>query len=634
MERLAVIVGFGGYNAAGRSSFHHGYKFMVKESLSPSLRQETLAGLAVMMNLVSVKNGDFVNEQEHVLSLADIEKQYSKLIEQGTLVRKIDKSHFNCDATPLQKSVQLNGVDGAPLTFTLAKKSLPIPLPDSWTLTRLEGEDHVQVNITELAVNIPSTSEMPVKSAGQLPTGFDPAKLYPSRFHPRGLQMAITGASDALHSVGIDWPTLSDSVAADEIAVFAGSGMSQLDQHGLGGMMQARQRGQRVSAKQLPLGLNTMPADFINAYVLGSLGNTGSTTGACASFLYNLQRGVDAIRHGSARIVLVGNTEAPIIPEVMEGYAAMGALATDKNLAKLDGKATADHRRASRPFGDNCGFTLAESCQFVVLMDDALALELGANIHGAVPRVFINADGTKKSISAPGVGNYLSMMKAVSLAQQLLGSETIQHHSFVHAHGSSTPMNRTSEADLLTQVAQHFKIKTWPLTAVKSYVGHPLAPASGDQLMSALGTFEHQIIPGIKTLDKVAEDVDQSILRINKQDTNVSQCPMQVAFLNAKGFGGNNASAPVLSPTAVNSMLLKRHGAKAMINYQQKRQFVLKQAHAYDQKALRGEFEVIYRFGEALLNEKDLTLGDEISVVGFAKNIQLKVKHGFADMCE
>ena len=634
MERLPVIVGFGGYNAAGRSSFHHGYRFMVKDSLPSKLRQETLAGLAVMMNLVSVKDGCFVDEQDQELSLADIESQYLTLIEQGTLVRRIEQQHFDCDAAPLQKNVKINGIDTEPLRFTLLAKSLPCPLPDSWTVTQLADEDRVQVCISELAVNISSTSEMPVKSAGQLPTGFDPAKLYPSRFHPRGLQLAIAGASDALHSVGIDWSTLSQSVAADEIAVFAGSGMSQLDQHGLGGMMQARLRGQRVSAKQLPLGLNTMPADFINAYVLGSLGNTGSTTGACASFLYNLQRGVDAIRHGSARIVLVGNTEAPIIPEVIEGYAAMGALATDKNLAKLDGKNTPDHCRASRPFGDNCGFTLAESCQFVVLLDDALALELGANIHGAVPQVFINADGTKKSISAPGVGNYLSMMKAVSLAEQLLGSDTVQNHSFVHAHGSSTPMNRTSEANLLTDVAKHFNIKSWPLTAVKSYVGHPLAPASGDQLMSALGTFIHQIIPGIKTLDKVAKDVDQSILRIHKQDTHTSEKPMQVAFLNAKGFGGNNASAPVLSPSVVNSMLLNRHGSKAMTDYQLKRLLVIKQAHAYDQKALKGQFEVIYRFGDALLDEQDLSLGEDIRVAGFAKSIQLKVNHGLADMCE
>ena len=43
-----------------------------------------------------------------------------------------------------------------------------------------------------------------------------------------------------------------------------------------------------------------MPADFVNAYVLGSAGSTGANIGACATYLYNLRQGVDDIRSGSA----------------------------------------------------------------------------------------------------------------------------------------------------------------------------------------------------------------------------------------------------------------------------------------------------------------------------------------------
>lgn len=62
-------------------------------------------------------------------------------------------------------------------------------------------------------------------------------------------------------------------------------------------------------------------------------------------------------------------------------------------------------------------------------MDDALALELGADIHGSVPDVFINADGFKKSISAPGPGNYLTMAKAVAAAAQIVGEKSVRQHS-------------------------------------------------------------------------------------------------------------------------------------------------------------------------------------------------------------
>ena len=97
---------------------------------------------------------------------------------------------------------------------------------------------------------------------------------------------------------------------------------------------------------------------------------------------------------------MIGSSEAPITPEVIEGYRTMGALAEDEALIKLDGGTfeTPDHTRACRPFGENCGFTLAEASQFIVLFDDALALELGAQIYGSVADVFVNADGFKKSM--------------------------------------------------------------------------------------------------------------------------------------------------------------------------------------------------------------------------------------------
>ena len=49
MVRLPVIVGFGGYSSAGRSSFHHAYQRMIIESLPEQERQETLADLALSL---------------------------------------------------------------------------------------------------------------------------------------------------------------------------------------------------------------------------------------------------------------------------------------------------------------------------------------------------------------------------------------------------------------------------------------------------------------------------------------------------------------------------------------------------------------------------------------------------------
>ncbi|WP_165671208.1 beta-ketoacyl synthase [Metapseudomonas otitidis] len=634
MSRLPVIVGFGGYNAAGRSSFHHGFRRTVIESLDAATRQETLAGLAVMTKLVTVVDGQYLDADGKPLDLPAIEARYGERVLASTLVRRIEKSVLDVDAAPWQKSIGVTPEDGARITFITSRKQLPEPLPASWSVETLDsGEVRVTLGGTS-EFKVESFRALPVKSAGQLPSGFEPGELYNSRFHPRGLQLSVVAATDAIRSIGLPWQQIVDQVQPDEIAVFSGSIMSQLDENGFGGLMQSRLKGGRVTAKQLPLGLNTMPADFINAYVLGSVGTTGSVTGACATFLYNLQKAIEQITSGRARVALVGNAEAPINQECIDGYGAMGALATEDGLRQVGGRDDVDFRRASRPFGENCGFTLAESSQYVVLMDDELALQLGADIHGAVTDVFINADGFKKSISAPGPGNYLTLAKAVASATQLFGSDAVRQRSFVHAHGSSTPANRVTESELLDRIAGAFGIDNWPLTAVKAFVGHSLAAASGDQLISALGTFRYGILPGIKTIDRVADDVHQQRLAIPLADQR-DRANLDICFINSKGFGGNNATGVVISPRLAERMLHKRHGADAFAAYLDKREATRAAARDYDARALMGELDIIYNFGNDLIDDRELEVSpDGVKVPGFARPLLYARDERFSDMLD
>jgi len=330
--------------------------------------------------------------------------------------------------------------------------------------------------------------------------------------------------------------------------------------------------------------------------------------------------------------VICGASEAPVTPEVMEAYAAMSALATDDRLAKLDGTDSPDHRRASRPFGENVGFTMGESTQYFVLMDDELAMELGADIHGAVTDVFVNADGYKKSISSPGAGNYLTLAKAVASAKAIFGAEAVQKRSFIQAHGSSTPQNRVTESIIFDKVAQAFNITDWPVTAVKAFVGHPLAPASGDQLASTLGVFCDGVLPGIKTTHSIAEDVVDEHLDIVLQD---KEADVDIAFLNSKGFGGNNATATVLSPRIVEEMLVKRYGESQFSDYQSKREKVRAQAQQYDGQAITGNLNVIYNFGEGIIDDQDIKITDEdISIGSFDHKVNLKFANPYADMTD
>ena len=629
---LPIIVGFGGYNAAGRSSSHQGFRRMVLESLPAAEQSKTIVGLACLMGCLKKQGDGYVDCQGDTLTMVEADARYRAAVVDGTLVRKIE--NFDPAAVPGNKKITFAHEEGEKIVFSMIKRDLPRNLPDDWQLRDL---DDGTVEVTASAVSdylIESYYELVSKAGGQLPRGFDPADHYNSRFHPKSLQMALLGSSDAVHSMGIDWQTVAAHVKPDQVGVYSSSALGQMTEEGFGGLLQGRQKGIRTTAKQMPLGLNTMPADFINAYVLGSVGHTEAITGACATFLYVLQAAVRDIRSGHRRVAIVGNAEAALVPEISEGFANMSALASDENLCKLDGTDQPDWRRASRPFGHNCGFILSEATQYLVLMDDALAVELGADIHGAVPEVFINADGVKKSISAPGVGNYISFAKAVAAAISIVGKETVQQHSFIHAHGSSTPANRTTESELIDRVAEAFDITDWPVTAAKAFVGHSLSTASGDQLVSALGTFKYDVIPGIKTITEIAADVHQLRARFILDDMDISNRKMQVAFINSKGFGGNNATAVVLSPDQVESMLAVRH-AGDYADYTTRREQTRANAAAYADRADGAELDVIYRFGESLINESEVSLTEQgIKIPGFAQSVEFNLQNPFADMQE
>ena len=610
MTNLPVIVGFGGINPAGRSSFHHGYRRLVFDALSAEKAQLTLNSLAPLMGL------------DH----STPDGATATAILQGTLIRQIERGILDVSAADYNQKIILQNSESAPLTFELAMKQLPASIPESWRLETIDDQK-VRVHIVDQqTLLVPSQRELKVQAAGQLPSGFDPGANYSSHNHPRGLQMTVFGASDALASVGIDWDVLSQAVVADQVSVYAGSGMSQLDANANGGMMSARFNGKRATSKQCPFGFAEMPADFINAYILGSLGTTGTSMGACASFLYNLRQGITDIQSGRSRIAIVGNSEAPILPEIIEGYSAMSALATDKELRQLDNNGVLDYRRACRPFGENCGFTLAESAQFIVLFDDSLALELGAKMYGAVTDVFINADGHKKSISAPGVGNYLTVAKAMASARGLLGEASLQKRSFIQAHGTGTPQNRVTESEILNRAADVFGIDSWPVVAVKSYLGHSVSVAGADQLVASLGVWEEGILPGINTIDGPADDVACSHLDISNHHKEVGAQSMDAAIINAKGFGGNNASATVIAPHIVEKIVAGKHKSSAWSTYQSRAEQVQEHANAYDQAMLSGEAKPTYRFDHNVLSGDSLAFDDKsIKVPGYAEPIDLNI---------
>jgi len=247
--------------------------------------------------------------------------------------------------------------------------------------------------------------------------------------------------------------------------------------------------------------------------------------------------------------------------------------------------------------------------------------------------VFVNADGFKKSISSPGVGNYVTMAKTLASARAIVGDEGLQR-SFVQAHGTGTPQNRVTESHILNEMAKTFGINNWPITAVKSYLGHTLAVAAGDQLMSTLGVWKYGIIPAISTIDHIADDVHNSELNILTDNLEVGAEGIDVAILNSKGFGGNNASASILAPHVTRTMLEKKHGTAALVQHSKRNEAVQAKAQQYDEAARKGQTELIYKFGQNVKEGSDVTLSkSELKIDGYQNPISLQLDNPYGDMC-
>ena len=464
--------------------------------------------------------------------------------------------------------------------------------------------------------------EMPANACGQLPFRLDPVTHYASRQHPKALGMSIVGFTDAMSDAGLDLRKEIDTYGRDKVGCFAGCAVMNMDRYSGDGLFASYPMGKRASSKHISFTLPEMTADFINAYVTGSLGITGHFIGACATSLYNLNAGVELIKSGKSELVIVGAAEAILGPPAYIGFSAMGAMATDErmtNLQQLLGEGDdLDYTKFCRPFGDNMGMVCGESAGFAILMSDRLALEVGANIRGCFLNVNINADGNKKSISGPGAGNYFSVGKTFKDIETVFGSKTLQEKSCFLAHGTGTPLNRITESHIVSTFAKEFGIENLPVTSVKSKLGHTMGTAGMDQIWCGLGALESQKLTGICTIPKLADDVFKDNLDFFLENKEFNS-QKDIAFLNSKGFGGNNATSALISSNLTEELLQRRFTEKELKAWKKKREATLKLREKNFELAVNSDIEPIYEFDKDVLDLTDL----EIS----KKNI--KTKTGF-----
>jgi 3-oxoacyl-[acyl-carrier-protein] synthase II len=280
----------------------------------------------------------------------------------------------------------------------------------------------------------------------------------------------------------------------------------------------------KISPYLLPNLCGNLPAGKASM-LLGFQGLSLSPQGACSSGNHAIGLGARLIRDGDADFVLAGGVDAPLVPEIIHGFANMNATIKIRE----DDRAFQDPGQASRPFSiDRRGFVLSEGAAALVLAAEDSIAALGLKPRAEVLGVGWTTDAyhfTKPF--EPTV--ILAMRQAIDDAG--LKPADID---YINAHGTSTPTGDASEVRCLREVfGEH--LASIPVSSNKSQLGHTLGAAAAiEAVLTIEGMRRGLVLPTINLLPDPALD------GLDLVPGQARRLHVELALSNAFGFGGTN----------------------------------------------------------------------------------------------
>ena len=121
-------------------------------------------------------------------------------------------------------------------------------------------------------------------------------------------------------------------------------------------------------------------------------------------------------------------------------------------------------------------------------------------------------------------------------------------------------------------------------------------------MISTLGSWKNNIIPGITSTPEHAENVHKENVRFLLKNKRIEDDEFDFAVLNAKGFGGNNGTSLVASPAKTMKMLKLKYSKKDVQAYLMKKSKTDDRLSASKQEILQGDLKSRYIFGEGVID--------------------------------
>lgn len=345
---------------------------------------------------------------------------------------------------------------------------------------------------------------------------FDPT-LYIEKREVRKMdlfcQYAIAAAAQAVEDSGI-----VGNIDETRLGVYVGSGV--------GGIQTFYEQcnnlitGKNISPFFIPMMIGNIASGSI-AMRFKAKGPSLPVVTACATSTHAIGEAFHAIKYGYADAIIAGGAEATITPLAIMGFTSCKALTLSE-----------DPKKASIPFDKNRnGFVMGEGSGILVIEEYEHAKARGAKIYAEIAGYGNTCDAyhiTAPDPEAKGAAN------AVKLALEEAGY-TGNEELYINAHGTSTPMNDSSETKAF-KLALGDKAYKAHISSTKSMTGHMLGATGAVEAIASALALNTGIIPPTIGYSEPDPECD-----LDYTPNKAVEAPVTMAISTTFGFGGHNA---------------------------------------------------------------------------------------------
>lgn len=362
------------------------------------------------------------------------------------------------------------------------------------------------------------TADFKAKFAAEV-KDFDPLK-YIEKKELRKLdpysQYALVAAGQAVEDSGI-----IGTVDPERLGVYIGAGIGGLKTLETE-IIKLHEHGPRkVSPHFIPMMIGNIAAGNV-AIKYNAQGPCVPVVTACSTGSNSIGEAFHVIAHGYADAMIAGGSEAVILPTAVAGFINCMALYTgdDKDAASIP----FDKRRS--------GFVMGEGSGILILEEYEHAKARGAKIYAEIAGYGSTCDAYHVTAPHPEARGG---SRAIKLAIEEAGIDS-SSPMYINAHGTSTPLNDTSETKAIKIALGEENAKKAYISSTKSMTGHMLGAAGAVEAIASVKAIETGIIPptiGYKEPDPECD--------LNYCPNKAVEAPVDSAVSISLGFGGHNA---------------------------------------------------------------------------------------------